>query len=141
MLLDNFAPIIIPVTKESQVASARQASLFLAKKLGFERTIAYQIATSVSELAYNLFFHTSHGGTFTIQRIHRKIHKSQDIGIQIISEDNGPGIPDVALAMQDNYSTNGGLGCGLPGVRRLMDDFKIHSIAGVGTRIIIRKLL
>jgi anti-sigma regulatory factor (Ser/Thr protein kinase) len=91
------------VAKESQVASARQASLFLANQLGFERIIAYQIATSVSELAYNLFFHTSHGGTFTIQRIHRKSHKSQEIGIQIITKRRN----DFHVDVQKNLFKNG----------------------------------
>ena len=61
------------------------------------------------------------------------------LGVEITATDDGPGIPDVGLAMQDGFSTSGGLGLGLPGVRRLMDEFEIHSTFGKGTRVKARK--
>ncbi len=80
------------------------------------------------------FFHTNKGGTLSFIPVrNEKIE-----GIEIISEDEGPGIPDIELAMQDGFSTCGGLGGGLPGVKRLMDEFEITS-KETGTRIVARK--
>jgi len=128
-------PVTILVTEEYQIARARQAALALAQEIGLGRTAAYYVATSVSELANNLHFHTTRGGTITLATL----REDGRAGIQVVGEDHGPGIPDVALAMQDGFSTNGGLGGGLPGVERLMDEFEIVSTVGVGTRIVARK--
>ena len=80
------------------------------------------------------FFHTTKGGTLSF--IHIFNEKKQ--GIEVISQDEGPGIPDIPLAMQDGFSTYGGLGGGLPGVKRLMDEFEITS-SETGTKIVARK--
>ena len=99
------------------------------------RTAAFYVATSVSELANNLFFHAAGGGTITLSAVRRDGQR----GIEVIAEDDGPGIPEVELAMQDGFSTNGGLGGGLPGAKRLMDEFEITSTVAGGTRIVARK--
>ncbi len=128
-------PVIVRVTGEYHVAQARQAAQALAEAIGFKQVATYYVATCVSELANNLFFHAAPGGTITLAVVRR----SDAIGIEVIAEDDGPGIPDVELAMQDGYSTSGGLGGGLPGVKRLMDEFEITSTVGVGTRVVARK--
>ncbi len=128
-------PVIIPVTEEHHIAQARQAAVALAEGIGFKRVLVYYVATSVSELANNLFFHASRGGRITLTPLRRE----GEIGIEVVAEDDGPGIPDVEIALQDGFSTGGGLGGGLPGVERLMDEFEIASTVGAGTRIVARK--
>lgn len=127
--------VIIHVTEEYHVARARQAAVALAQEIGLERAVTYQVATSVSELANNLFFHTARGGRITLTAL----GQNDRVGIEVIAEDDGPGIPDVEQAMRDGFSTSGGLGSGLPGVKRLMDEFEITSAVGVGTRVVVRR--
>lgn len=127
--------MIIRVTEEHHVAQAWRAAKTLAQAIGFERVVAYYVATSVSELANNLFLHTARGGAIILVALRRE----GEVGVEVVAEDDGPGIPDVELAMQDGFSTTGGLGGGLPGVERLMDEFKITSTVGVGTRVVARK--
>jgi len=127
--------MIIHVTEEYHIAQARQAATALAREIGFKQVPVYYVATSVSELAGNLFVHATRGGMITLAAVKRE----GEIGIEVIAEDDGPGIPDVELALQDGFSTSGGLGYGLPGVKRLMDEFEIRSTAGGGTRILARK--
>jgi len=127
--------VIVQVTEEHHIAKARQMAKTLAEDTGFKEVTTFYVATSVSELANNLFFHTTQGGTIALVVVRR----NGEIGIEVVSEDNGPGIPDVKRAMEDGFTTNGGLGGGLPGVARLMDEFEITSTVGVGTRIVARK--
>lgn len=127
--------VTVKITEEFHIAKAQIASLLLAKSIGFSDVDSCCVATSVSELANNLFFHTHKGGTITLIAIP---HNGTS-GMEIIAEDEGPGIPDLKQAMQDGFSTNRGLGGGLPGVKRLMDEFYITSEVDTGTRIIIRK--
>jgi serine/threonine-protein kinase RsbT len=127
--------VIVQVTEEHHIARARQAAVALAEEIGLKRVVVYYVATSVSELANNLFFHTPRGGRITLTALRR----DGEIGIEVVAEDDGLGIPDVGLAMQDGFSTSGGLGGGLPGVERLMDEFEITSAAGAGTRVVARK--
>lgn len=117
------------------MAQARRAAMALAESLGFEQVAVYSIATSVSELAGNLFLHATRGGTITLTALERKA----EIGIEVIAEDEGPGIPDLERSLQDGFSTAGGLGGGLAAVSRLMDEFEITSALGVGTHIVARK--
>ena len=127
--------LTVKVSKEHHIAKARIEAELLAKSIGFRKEDVYYVATSVSELANNLFFHTPNGGTITMIAIKQNGKE----GIEIIAEDEGPGIPDLKQAMQDGFSTNRGLGGGLPGVNRLMDEFYITSEVGTGTRIVTRK--
>jgi len=105
------------------------------KLLNISTLDAHYIATAVSELANNLFFHTDEGGTIAFDHI----EKDGKIGIEVIAHDTGNGIPDIAQAMVDGFSTNGGLGAGLGGMQRLMDEFEIESNIGTGTHIVMRK--
>jgi serine/threonine-protein kinase RsbT len=127
--------VAVKVDKEPHITKAQIASGLLAKSIGFSDVESYCIATSVSELANNLVFHAHKGGTITMI----VIKQDGKDGIEIIAEDEGPGIPDLKQAMQDGFSTNRGLGGGLPGVKRLMDEFYITSDVGTGTRIVTRK--
>jgi len=127
--------IIVRVTEEHHISEARRTAKSVAEAMGFKRVLTSYIMTSVSELATNLFFHTDQGGTITLVAL----MQTKNVGIEVIAEDEGPGIEDVNQALQDGFSTNRGLGGGLPGVKRLMDEFEIRSTVGIGTRIITRK--
>jgi len=118
--------MIVPVNEEYHIARARQAALALTRTLGFKQVTAFHVVTSVSELAHNLFFHATRGGTISLIALER----NSKIGIEVTAEDDGPGITDVKLAIEDGFSTNGGLGGGLPGIERLMDEFEITSTVG-----------
>jgi serine/threonine-protein kinase RsbT len=114
---------------------ARREARRLAARLGFGRADAEAVALAVSELAMNLHRYAVDG---TIQL--RVIVEGTRRGIEIQSDDIGPGIDDPALALQDGYSTGGSMGSGLPGVRRLMDDFDLVT-GPAGTQIVARKWL
>jgi len=126
---------LIRVSREHHISEARRVAKSLAESLGFRQISAYYVVISVSELANNLYFHAHQGGSITLATVSR----DGEHGIEIISEDDGPGIADISLALQDGFSTNGGLGGGLPGITRLMDEFVISSEVGHGTRIVTRK--
>ena len=126
-------PVALEVYQEPHIAQARRTAERMARMLGFSQVTVCHISTSVSELASNLCFHTTRGGSITLTPI-----RDGRIGVQVESRDAGPGIVDIEQVMQDGYSTNGGLGCGLPGVRRLMDEFEMTSTLGSGTRIVTR---
>ncbi len=132
--MGNEIPKVVPVTKEYHVAQARRAAKSLAISLGLSEVAVYSITTAVSELANNLFFHTSRGGTISLS----VVRHDGNVGLEIVAKDEGPGIADVDLAMRDGFTTNGGLGGGLPGVERLMEEFEITSEAGAGTRVVAR---
>lgn len=134
---DCFRPSCLPVTAEHHVQVARRHALQCTAQLGMSRLSSHYVATAVSELANNLFFHTSNSGEIRFCCL----NNAGRAGIEIVAHDQGPGIADIAAAMTDGFSTNGGLGGGLGGVQRLMDEFEISSRLGVGTRIIARKWL
>lgn len=128
--------IKVSITKELDVARAAGSAMAFAGTIGFAKTQQYIISTAVSELARNIFLYALKG------EIKMKVlQRGQQKGIQIIAQDSGPGIKDVAKAMQDHFSTSAGLGLGLPGVKRLMDEFGIDDKCRVGTKITIRKWL
>jgi len=102
----------------------------MAAELGFSPTDVVRIATAISELARNVLSYAT-GGEIRLEALNTRSR----CGLTIVATDRGPGIPDVEQAMQDAYSTSGGLGLGLPGVRRLMDEFKIESVVGQGTTV------
>ena len=94
------------------------------------------IACVISELARNIFQYAGHG-TITLEVALRKL----EVGLLVIASDAGPGIENVARALEDGFSTSRGLGLGLPGVRRVMDDFEIESAPGKGTTVRATKWL
>jgi len=128
-------PAVVIVFDEHHVAEARRMAKALAGTASLGRVSTFCLATAVSELAHNLVRHATRGGRITLTVLRR----SGKIGIEVTAEDDGPGILDVTLAMQDGFSSTDGLGGGLPGVKRLMDDFEITSTVGTGTRIVARK--
>jgi serine/threonine-protein kinase RsbT len=128
--------ISVDISTESDIVTARQKGRFLAKELGFSVVDQCRIATGISELARNIFLYASTGNILI-----SCIIKNSRQGIEIVAEDNGPGISDIKLALLDGFSTSNGLGMGLPGCQRLMDEFEIDSELGIGTKIIIKKWL
>jgi serine/threonine-protein kinase RsbT len=117
------------------VAAVRRAARTLAHELGLDFYDGERVAIAVTELATNLIRHAG-AGHITLQSIEGAQHR----GIQIECVDQGPGLPDIELALEDGFSTAGGLGSGLPAVRRLMDDLRVES-SSCGTTIIARKWL
>jgi serine/threonine-protein kinase RsbT len=127
--------VVLEVTAEWHVARAQNTVRAALEDRCFSSVCSAYIVTAVSELATNLVFHATHGGRITLAcRPHGDGHE-----VVVVSEDDGPGISDLEQALVDGFSTNGGLGGGLPGVERLMDEFEIESKAGSGTRISCRK--
>lgn len=124
----------IKISREIDVAEASSEARRLALALGFNKTEQYMIATAVSELARNIYLHAMKG-EITIRALERKNKK----GIEVVAEDEGPGIEDVGKAMKDHFSTSEGLGLGLPGAKRLMDEFSIDTGRRRGTNITMRK--
>ncbi|GIV88906.1 MAG: serine/threonine protein kinase [Chloroflexus sp.] len=122
------------IRSDLDIVIARTMARDMAKALGFGPIDQARIATAVSELARNIFLYAGTGNVTV-----RNIEKGARKGIEIICEDQGPGIPNIDLVMQDGYSTSRGMGMGLPGAKRLMDEFDIKSQEGVGTTIICRK--
>ena len=124
----------VPIGSDVDILTARQRGRALASELGFPNSSLVLIPTAISELARNIVLYAKRG-EIVLGRIERDGHQ----GIQVTARDEGPGIPDVGLAMQSGYSTSGSLGLGLPGVRRLMDEFEIVSGAGKGTTVMAKK--
>lgn len=122
--------IRIAIESDDDVVTARQQGRELAQRLDLGATDLTLLATAISEIARNMTAYAG-GGSITI----RLIEQDGRHGIEVIAEDDGPGIPDIALALRDGYSTGRGMGLGLPGARRLMDQFEIDSRVGRGTRI------
>ncbi|TEU15278.1 MAG: anti-sigma regulatory factor [Anaerolineales bacterium] len=127
----------VPVKTDLDIVSARVEGRDLAKELGFGTIDQARIATAISELARNVVLYAPEGKV-TVRAI---ISDDGERGIEVICEDNGPGIANVELVMQDGYSTSSGLGMGLPGTKRLMDEFEIETKLGVGTRVAVRRWL
>jgi serine/threonine-protein kinase RsbT len=126
--------IRIQVSSDVDMVPARQKGRELADKLGFSRTDATLIATAISEVARNIIIHVGAGEI----AISASREKGRDC-IIVVARDSGPGIEDVGLAMRDGESQEGGLGLGLPGARRLMDEFAIESELGRGTTVTMKK--
>lgn len=131
---DAVGATVIRVTTDQDVTWAWQEALRQVDNMAFTSAASHHLATSVSELAQNLVKHATEGGRITLAPICRAGIE----GVEVTAEDHGPGIEDVPRAMEDGYSTNGGLGGGLPAVRRLMDEFEITSTLGTGTRVVAR---
>jgi serine/threonine-protein kinase RsbT len=127
-------PIVININNEFDIVLARQKGREVSKELQFGGVDQARITTAISELARNIYLYAG-SGQITISVLEEGGRR----GIHISAVDNGPGITDIRMVLQDGYSTSGGLGAGLPGVKRLMDSFDIDSIPGTGTTISITK--
>lgn len=120
----------VPVSVDADILTARLRGRALAARLGFSSSEQAVVATAISEVARNILEYARRG-EITLATILADRRR----GLLIIAEDRGPGIADVAQAMQDGYSTSGGLGLGLPGTRRLMDEFSVISVPARGTTV------
>jgi serine/threonine-protein kinase RsbT len=124
----------VAINSDQDIVTARQKGRALAIELGFSAGDATLVATSISELARNIVSYARKG---EIQL--NTVQGSGRQGILIVASDDGPGIQDIRQAMRDGFSTSGSLGLGLPGVRRLMDEFEIASEPGQGTIVKVKK--
>ena len=124
----------VAIRSDADIVTARQQGRALAQRVGFAGSDLTGIATAISELGRNIL---SYAGSGEIV-----LSPTQDggrRGLVVVARDEGPGIADVALALQDGYSTSNGLGLGLPGTRRLMDELEVESALGRGTTVTARK--
>jgi serine/threonine-protein kinase RsbT len=124
----------VAVSRDADIVTARQLGRELAAKVGFAGSDLTLIATAISEVARNIISYADNGEIRL--GLARKDGRE---GVLVVAEDHGPGIPDIDQAMRDGFSTGKSLGLGLPGARRLMDDFEIVSELGKGTTVIMRK--
>lgn len=126
----------VEIITEWDIVAARQLGRNEAKKAGFGTVDQARITTAISELARNIYLYAGRG-KIEIERV----SEGGLFGIKIIASDEGPGIADLRKVMEDGFSTSGGLGAGMPGVKRLMDEFKVASEPGAGTIITTTKWL
>jgi serine/threonine-protein kinase RsbT len=124
----------VAINREPDIIVARQQGRDIAVELGFSPGDVALIATAISEITRNVIAYATRG-----EMTMRVVQAGTRRGVEIVVQDEGPGIADLPQAMQDGYSTGGGLGLGLPGARRLMDEFAIESTVGRGTRVVMRK--
>ncbi|BAB04244.1 anti-sigma regulatory factor [Halalkalibacterium halodurans] len=130
----------VEIRNEWGIVAARQEGRALAKQVGFGNVDQARITTAISELARNIYLYAERG-QIVLEEVERLGKHGMTKGIKIISEDKGPGIEDIKQVMEDGFTTSGGLGAGLPGVKRLMDEFYIESTKGQGTVITAIKWL
>jgi serine/threonine-protein kinase RsbT len=126
--------IRVAINSDQDIVSARQKGRLMATEVGFSTGDATLIATAISELARNIVSY-ARKGQITLKMVNGMNRQ----GISVIATDNGPGITDIRQALRDGFSTSGSLGLGLPGVRRLMDEFEITSQPGKGTTVAVKK--
>jgi len=124
----------IAIARDADIVAARQAGRELAAQAGFKGSDLTLIATAISEVARNILVYAKEGEIAL-----EAIEEGGRSGLSVVARDEGPGIADIEKAMRDGFSTGGSLGLGLPGARRLMDDFQLESSLGVGTTVTMRK--
>ena len=124
----------VPIKSAADIVVARQKGRALAIQLGFNGSDPTMIAAAISEVARNIINHAKHGEIVLSGVLDSRRH-----GIQVIARDDGPGIANVEQAMRYGFSSNKGMGVGLPGAKWLMDEFDIQSQPGKGTRVSMRK--
>ncbi|MCX7207089.1 MAG: anti-sigma regulatory factor [Proteobacteria bacterium] len=122
------------IRNDADVAMLVAYTFSLAKQCGFSPVAVTEITTGASELATNIVKYAGEG----VMSFSWVVVKNRE-GLEVMAEDQGPGIKDMALAMSEHYSTKGTLGLGLPGTRRLADEFEITSEPEMGTRVLFRK--
>ena len=124
----------LPIRTSADVVQVRQAVRAAATAQGFSLVDQTKVVTAASELARNTFEHGG-GGTARVETVTQGLRK----GVRLTFEDHGPGIADVKLAMTDGYTTGGGMGLGLSGSKRLVNEFDIATTVGGGTRVTVTK--
>jgi serine/threonine-protein kinase RsbT len=126
--------VCLSIASDADVVSARQRGRELAARIGLSAGDQTVVAAAISEIGRNIIRYASRG-----EMELRVSHDGADPTLTVIARDQGPGIENLDLAMRDGYSTAGGLGLGLPGARRLMDEFSIDSAPGHGTTVTMKK--
>ncbi len=124
----------VPINSGADILTARLQGRQLASDAGFNNSDLTVIATAISEVARNIVQYARKG-----EIILGVVLDGNKRGLRVEARDDGPGIPNIELAMQDGYSTGGGLGLGLPGTRRLMDELQVDSKVGRGTTVVATK--
>ena len=132
--MTTLTEVQIPIVSAADIVTARQQGRDMAKRAGFNGLDLTVISTAISEVARNIVEYALPG---CIQI--RAVEQNSKRGIVVVAQDEGPGIPNLGLPMQDGYSSGRGLGLGLPGTKRLMDEFEIKSEPGKGTTITMKK--
>jgi len=126
--------ITIPITTDADIVQARQVGREMASTAGCGSTDLTMVATAISEIARNILTHAG-GGDIEL----KLVEEGGRLSLLITARDEGPGIADVEKALEDGYTTGGGLGLGMPGARRLMDEFTVITEPRRGTTVIMRK--
>ncbi len=126
--------VVVPIRADADVLLARQKVRELAKSLKFSSSELTLIATAISEVARNIVTYAKQG-----EIVLKLVSQGRRRGIRVVAQDQGPGIADIERAMQDGFSTSSSLGLGLPGSKRLMDEFDIVSTVGRGTTVTMTK--
>jgi len=126
--------IHVSIARDADLVTARAEGRAMAERLGFPRPDPTLIATAISEIARNIVVHVGRG-----EIVLKALEEPNRYGLAVIARDQGPGLRDVEAALRDDYSGRGGLGLGLPGARRLMDEFELESSADGGTTVIMKK--
>ena len=134
MAVNRDSQVQVRIANSADIVAARQQGRALASQAGFSHSNLTIIATAISEVARNIVEYAKEG-----EVIITLITDATKRGVEIVASDDGPGIPDVTTVMRDGFSTGKGLGIGLPGARRLMDEFAIASTVGSGTVITMKK--
>ncbi len=129
-----FTPISIPIRDDTHAVVASQRAHRMAVQLGFSLVEQTSLSTAILEIARNIVKYAGRGEMVLVA-----LTDADRVGIAVLACDDGPGIADIELALKDGFSTGRGLGLGLPGARRLMDDFDIASAQGRGTTVIMEK--
>jgi len=124
----------VPIRTPQDVVLVRQRARTLAAGQGLSLVDQTKVVTAASELARNTLEHGK-GGEVLLETVENGVRR----GIRLTFEDQGPGIPDVAAALRDGFTTGTGMGLGLPGARRLMNEFSIESTPGKGTRVVVAR--
>jgi serine/threonine-protein kinase RsbT len=124
----------VPIRADPDIVTARQQGRALAAELALSSSDLTLIAAAISEVARNILNYAQRGEIEL-----GLIREGNRQGLIVIARDQGPGIPDIAQAMQDGFSTGNGLGLGLPGAKRLMDEFEVVSAPGQGTTVTMKK--
>jgi serine/threonine-protein kinase RsbT len=121
----------VPVVSEADIVAVRRCVRESAAKLGFSLVDQTKVVTAASELARNTLIH-GRGGQMELATLN-----GPRVGLRLIFEDQGPGIPDINLALRDGFTTGSGLGLGLGGAKRLVNEFEVKSRPGEGTRVMV----
>jgi serine/threonine-protein kinase RsbT len=128
--------ISVHIEREADIVAARQKGRELCAELGFSVTDRTLVATAISEVARNIVRYAQRG-----EVVLTRVQQGGRQGIAVVARDEGPGIADPELAMRDGFSTGNSLGLGLPGAKRLMDEFDLTSALDAGTTVTMKKWL